>query len=76
MRLGETLDPVVGELQVVLEALRNLVRGGIDDILGNENVALPLIEFAGVLDGFGFTAFLDLAQHAGDQIAHIGLAGR
>jgi hypothetical protein len=52
LRLGEALDVGMGELDVALELVGHLRAGGLDLGLGQERVALVLVELAAYSSAF------------------------
>jgi hypothetical protein len=77
LRLGEALDVAMGELDLALELVGHHGAGGLDLGLGQDRVALVLVELAGVFQRLRVAARLDVVEDALDDRMHVrGVAGR
>ena len=71
---GEAAHIVMGEADIVAQALRHLVGGSRQPVGGDNDIAVPFIEFQCIGAGHRVATGLDLVQHGLHQGAHIRLA--
>ena len=75
LRLGKAAHVLMGELDVVLELLRNLVRGGGDLFFREDHVAFVLVELLRVFQRRLITARLDIGEDVLDDCMRFGRIG-
>ena len=75
LRLSEAPHPVVGEADVVLQALRHPLPRRRDLGPGHQDLAVPAVELPAVVRGLGLAAGLNLGQHRRNGVADVSFAG-
>jgi hypothetical protein len=72
---SEAAHIVVGKADIVLQLLRYHLLCPLTGFVGDDDIAVPLVEIAGIGHGPLIAALLELVEHVDDDVAHILLAG-
>jgi hypothetical protein len=72
---GEAAHVVMGEADVVLQLLRHHLARPLAGFVGDDDIAVPLVEVARIGHGAVIAAAFELVEHVDDDVAHILLAG-